>query len=105
VVIELKRGSFTPEYAGKVNFYLAAVDRQVKHPSDNQTIGIILCETKSTVKVEYALSDIQKPIGVASYQFTTSLPDELKDQLPDVTALEASLQKVKESIETGEETQ
>src|SRR5260370_13793835 len=70
VVIELKRGSFKPEYAGKVNFYLTAVDKQVKHPSDNSTIGIILCETKSEVKVEYALSDIQKPIGVASYQFT-----------------------------------
>ncbi len=101
VVIELKRGSFKPEYAGKVNFYLTAVDKQVKHPSDNSTIGIILCETKSEVKVEYALSDIHKPIGVASYQFTTSLPDELRDQLPDVKQLEKSLREVKESIEEG----
>jgi len=99
VVIELKRGDFKPEYAGKVNFYLTAVDKQRKHPSDNPTIGIILCETKNEVKVEYALSDMKKPIGVASYQFTTSLPDELKEQLPDVKQLEKSLQEVKKSIE------
>jgi|SRR5882762_484052 len=105
VVIELKRGDFKPEYAGKVNFYLKAIDEQIKHKDDKPTIGIILCETKNKVTAEYALSDIQKPIGVASYQFTTSLPDELKDQLPDVKELEASLQKVKKSIEEGEGTQ
>jgi Uncharacterized conserved protein len=103
VVIDLKKGSFKPEHAGKMNFYLVAVDKQIKHPSDNPTIGLILCETKSKVTAEYALTNIASPVGVATYN-TASLPDELKDQLPDVTALEASLQKVKESIE-GEETQ
>jgi len=104
VVIDLKTHDFKPEYAGKMNFYLVAVDKQIKHPSDNPTIGIVLCKTKKTVKAEYALTNLTSPVGVATYQLTTLLPEALKDQLPDATALEASLQKVKESIE-GEETQ
>jgi predicted nuclease of restriction endonuclease-like (RecB) superfamily len=102
VVIELKKGSFKPEHAGKVNFYLVAVDKQIKHPSDNPTIGLILCETKSRVTAEYALTNISSPVGVATYN-TASLPDDLKEQLPDIQQIEASLQKVKESIEEGEE--
>jgi len=99
VVIELKRGAFKPEYAGKMNFYLTAVDRQLKNPSDNATIGLILCKTKNKVMAEYALADIRKPVGIATYQFTTSLPDALKDQLPGVAELEESLK----DIEGGEE--
>ncbi len=102
VVIELKKGSFRPEHAGKVNFYLVVVDKQLKQPSDNPTIGIILCETKSKVTAEYALTNISSHMGVATYN-TASLPDELKDQLPDVKQLEASLQQVKKSIDEIEE--
>ena len=81
-----------------MNFYLVVVDKQIKRPSDNPTIGIILCETKSTITAEYALTNISSPMGVATYN-TASLPDELKDQLPDVKQLEASLQETKKSIE------
>lgn len=102
VVIELKKGSFKSEHAGKMNFYLVVVDKQIKQPSDNPTIGIILCETKSKVTAGYALTNISSPMGVATYN-TASLPDELKDQLPDVKQLEASLQQVKKSIEDGDE--
>jgi len=96
VVIELKRGAFRPEYAGKMNFYLTAVDRQLKHPSDNATIGLILCKTKNKVMAEYALADIRKPVGVATYQFTTSLPDALKDQLPGIEELEEGLKDIED---------
>ena len=96
VVIELKRGEFKPEYAGKMNFYLTAVDRQVKHPSDNPTIGIILCKAKNKIMAEYALADIRKPVGVATYQFTTSLPDALKDKLPGIEELEAGLKDIED---------
>src|SRR2546426_4233916 len=96
VVIELKRGAFKPEYAGKMNFYLTAVDRQLKHPSDNATIGLILCKTKNKVMAEYALADIRKPVGIATYQFTTSLPDALKDQLPGIEELEEGLKDIED---------
>lgn len=93
VVVELKMGAFKPEYAGKLNFYLKIVDHQVKQPGDNPTIGIILCKSKSKTTAEYALSDIQKPIGVASYT-TPSLPADLKESLPDVKVLEESLGQI-----------
>ncbi len=96
VVIELKRGDFKPEYAGKMNFYLTAVDRQIKHSSDNPTIGIILCKAKNKIMAEYALADIRKPVGIATYQFTTTLPDALKDQLPAIADLEEQLKNVEE---------
>jgi len=98
VVIDLKAGDFKPEHAGKMNFYLVAVDEQVKHSDDNPTIGILLCRSKSKVKAEYALRNIQSPMGVATYQFTTSLPEVLKDQLPDIKEIEASLQEIGEDI-------
>jgi YhcG PDDEXK nuclease domain len=68
VVIELKAGSFRPEYVGKLNFYMTAIDRQVKAPEDKKTIGIILCKTKNKVTAEYALANIHNPMGVATYQ-------------------------------------
>ncbi len=98
VVIELKAGSFKPEYAGKLNFYMTAIDRQVKQAEDNKTIGIILCKTKSKVTAEYALSNIQNPMGVATYQTGDTLPDNLKEQLPDIKTLEARLEEVKDEI-------
>lgn len=93
VVIELKTGTFKPEYAGKLNFYLTAVDEQLKQPEDNSTIGIILCKSKNKTTAEYALRDIQKPIGVASYT-TTQLPASLKGQLPDIKELELSIERI-----------
>lgn len=93
VVVELKMGAFKPEYAGKLNFYLKVVDHRVKQPEDSPTIGIILCKSKSKTTAEYALSDMQKPIGVASYT-TSSLPADLKESLPDIKALEESLEQL-----------
>jgi len=96
IVIELKAGSFKPEYVGKLNFYMTAIDRQVRQPEDKKTIGIILCKTKDKVTAEYALSSIQNPMGIATYQTTEALPEDLKDQLPDIKQLEAQLEAVKE---------
>jgi predicted nuclease of restriction endonuclease-like (RecB) superfamily len=99
IVIELKSGSFKPEYVGKLNFYMVAIDRQVKEQEDKKTIGIILCKTKNKVTAEYALSNIQNPMGVATYQTTEALPEDLKGKLPDIKELEARLEEVKEEGE------
>jgi predicted nuclease of restriction endonuclease-like (RecB) superfamily len=82
VAIELKIGEFIPEYVGKMQFYLALLDDYVKMPDENPSIGIILCKTKKKTRVEYALREAKKPIGVASYSVTKKLPKELRDQLP-----------------------
>jgi hypothetical protein len=89
VVIELKAGTFKPEYVGKLNFYMTAIDRQVKTPEDNKTIGMILCKTKNKVTAEYALANIHHPMGVATYQTTEALPEEMQDKLPDIKELAA----------------
>ncbi|MFH1287588.1 MAG: PDDEXK nuclease domain-containing protein [bacterium] len=91
VVIELKTVAFQPEFAGKLNFYVTAVDRQLKSESDRPTIGIIICKTKDKVVVEYALSDIKKPIGVSEYRLTQSLPKKFKSSLPSIKDIEAEL--------------
>jgi hypothetical protein len=93
VVIELKDKEFKPEYTGKLNFYLSAVDDLVKHSSDNPSIGLILCKTKDNVTAEYALRDINKPIGLAEYKLSDALPDEIKTSLPTIEALENALAK------------
>lgn len=82
VVIELKTGKFKPEYAGKLNFYLNLIDRQVKDKSDNPTIGLILCEDKKNITVEYAIEGINKPMGVSGFKLTEKLPEQLKQYLP-----------------------
>ncbi|MFN9625868.1 MAG: YhcG family protein, partial [Planctomycetota bacterium] len=82
VAIELKIGDFQPEFVGKMQFYLTALDRQVRQEDENPSIGIILCKEKSRTIVEYALHDANKPIGVATYETTRTLPKELKGQLP-----------------------
>lgn len=82
VVIELKTGKFKPEYAGKLNFYLNLIDKRVKDESDNPTIGLILCEDKKGITVEYAIEGINKPIGVSQFKLTESLPEKLKKYLP-----------------------
>lgn len=88
VVIELKRGPFKPEYAGKLNFYLNVVDDKLRHPDDNPTIGLILCQDKNEFVAEYALRGIKKAIGISEYELTQSLPDELKSSLPTIEDLE-----------------
>ncbi len=82
VAIELKIGEFQPEFVGKMQFYLTALDRQVRQGDENPSIGIILCKEKNRTVVEYALHDAKKPIGVATYEITKTLPRELKGQLP-----------------------
>jgi predicted nuclease of restriction endonuclease-like (RecB) superfamily len=91
VVIELKAGKFKPEYAGKLNFYLSAVDSQLKHSTDNPSIGLILCKHKDKVEAEYALRDINKPIGISEYMLTQALPKDYQNQLPTVEQLENQL--------------
>jgi len=91
VVVELKKGEFKPEYAGKMNFYCSAVDDLLRHAHDAPTIGMILCQTKDRVFVEYALRDVRKPIGVADYELTRALPTELASSLPSIESLEAEL--------------
>jgi len=93
VVIELKVGEFKPEYAGKMNFYLSAVDDLLRHKDDQPSIGIILCKAKNKVIVEYALRDTRKPIGVSGYKLTETLPRKLKSELPSVEELETSLKE------------
>jgi predicted nuclease of restriction endonuclease-like (RecB) superfamily len=82
VAIELKVGAFKPEYAGKMQFYLSALNDRAKLPDENPSIGIILCKEKSRTIVEYALKDTKKPIGVSTYRLTNKLPRELKKYLP-----------------------
>ncbi|MBI5746038.1 MAG: DUF1016 domain-containing protein [Nitrospirae bacterium] len=91
VVIDLKVGEFQPEYAGKMNFYLSAVDDILRHKDDQPSIGIILCKAKNRVIVEYALRDTRKPIGVSGYKLTETLPKNLKGNLPSIEELETSL--------------
>ncbi len=91
VVIELKMTAFKPEYAGKMNFYLSAVDDLLRHEQDQPSIGIILCKTKNKVVAEYALRDTRKPIGVSSFQLMESLPEKLQGSLPTIEELEAEL--------------
>ena len=93
VVIELKAGEFKPEFAGKLNFYLSAVDDLMRHPDDKPSIGLILCKSKERVIAEYALRDISKPIGIANWRtkLVASLPTELKGQLPTIKEIEKEL--------------
>lgn len=93
VVIELKDKDFKPEYAGKMNFYLSAVDDLIKHETDQPSIGLILCKSKNNVLAEYTLRDMSKPIGLAEYRFTESLPEKLKTALPTIEELEEEFAK------------
>ena len=92
VVIDLKMTAFKPEYAGKMNFYLSAVDDLMRHPQDEPSIGILLCKSKNEVIAEYALRDLSKPLGVAEYQLAEALPEKLEGSLPTVEELEAELE-------------
>jgi predicted nuclease of restriction endonuclease-like (RecB) superfamily len=93
VVIELKVTEFEPEHLGKMNFYLSAVDEQLRHAEDRASIGLILCPVRNSVVVEYALRDTTKPIGVAGYTAGRALPADIRDQLPSPERLEEELRK------------
>lgn len=84
VVIELKTGDFKPEYAGKLNFYLTAVDKILKTEQDAPAIGLLLCKSKNDLIAEYALQDINKPIGVSEYRITEDIPEKFRQQLPSI---------------------
>lgn len=91
VIIDLKRGAFQAGHAGKMNFYLNVADDQLRHETDAPSIGLILCQDKNRVVAEYALRGVSKPIGVAEYELTQTLPRELQSSLPTIEAIEAEL--------------
>ncbi len=94
VVVELKNTAFKPEYAGKLNFYLSAVDDLLRHPDDKPSIGLILCRSKDNVLAEYALRDMTKPIGLADYSLTKILPENLKTALPTIEEIEEEMDEI-----------
>lgn len=104
VVVELKATEFKPEHAGQLNFYLAAMDRQIKAPDDNPTIGLLLCKIQNRLVAEYALSGIDKPIGIAEYELVRTLPENLANRLPTVEQLEEELGNLTEWIDESEAT-
>lgn len=93
VVIELKTTEFKPEYAGKLNFYLSAVDKYIKDENDNPTFGILLCKDKKKVTAELALKDINKPIGVSEYKILSEIPEFLENTLPSIKDIEKRLEE------------
>ena len=92
-------GAFEPEYSGKMNFYVSAIDDILCEPGDNPTIGLILCRSKSKAIVELALKGMEKPIGVASYVLREDLPSELHDSLPTIEQLELEMATIVAEIE------
>ncbi len=91
VVVELKTGEFKPEFAGKLNFYVSAVDDLLASEQDQPTIGMLICKSSHQTIVEYALKDMNKPIGVSEYELTRHLPDTFKSSLPSIEEIEAEL--------------
>lgn len=101
VVIDLKKGPFKPDYAGKMNFYCNVIDDFLKHEADNSTIGLILCQDRERVLAEYSLRSIKKPIGVSQYELTRALPKQLKSSLPTIEQIEAELSTAREPKRTS----
>jgi predicted nuclease of restriction endonuclease-like (RecB) superfamily len=97
VVIDLKKGGFKPEYAGKLNFYCNVVNDRLRHDSDQPTIGLILCQSRDRILAEYSLAGIDKPIGISTYDLTRTLPKSMKSALPTVEQIEAELSDEKDS--------
>ena len=93
IVVELKTGDFEPAYAGQLNFYIKAVDSQLRKDNDHPTVGLLLCKSREKLVAEYALSDIHKPIGVSEYKLTHSLPKKFKSNLPTIKEIEKELSK------------
>jgi predicted nuclease of restriction endonuclease-like (RecB) superfamily len=101
-VFELKVGAFEPEYAGKLNFYLAAVNRTMCTSVEGSSIGVLLCESRSGTIVEYALENTNQPIGVATYHVTRDLPGNLRDEVPSIEDLEEVVSKLRVEAEAHE---
>ncbi len=95
VVIELKVTDFIPEYAGKLSFYLSVANDILRHPTDNPTIGLLICKNKNNVIAEYSLKNINQPIGVTEYQLTRLFPEEFKSSLPTIEEIETELKNSK----------
>ncbi|MDR1748787.1 MAG: PDDEXK nuclease domain-containing protein [Spirochaetaceae bacterium] len=102
IVVELKNTAFKPEYTGQLNFYLSAVDNTLRKAGDNRTIGLLLCKEKNNIIVEYALQEINRPIGVSEYQLTEYLPKELENALPSVEDIEKRVRAKYELSDEGE---
>ena len=100
VVVELKTTKFKPEFAGKLNFYITAVDKELKDKNDNPTIGILVCKSKNNTVVEYTLNSVNSPIGVSEYKLFKELPSELKNALPSIEEIESELEKIKVQSES-----
>lgn len=94
VVIELKTGHFEPEFAGKLNFYVTAVDKQMREENDNATVGMIICKDKNKIIAEYSLTDLHKPLGISSYELKKILPENLRSHLPSIEDVEKELKKL-----------
>ncbi len=93
VVIELKVKGFKPEYAGKLNFYLSAVDEVLKSENDNATIGILLCKERNKIEAEYALRGMSQPIGIAEFKLSKAIPKNIKSELPTIEEIELATTK------------
>ena len=98
--IELKTGDFQPEYAGKLSFYISAIDGTMRTPVDGPTIGLLLCESRSGPIVEYALQNLVQPIGVSTCRVTRELPEPVREELPSVEDLQDVVKKLHSEIET-----
>ncbi|WP_315875463.1 PDDEXK nuclease domain-containing protein [Acaryochloris marina] len=94
VVIELKMTAFKPEYSGKMNFYVAAVDDLLRSPGDQPTIGLILCKSKNQTIIEYSLRDMNQAIGVSTYHLGDQLPLSVQDKLPPIEVLQEQLEQI-----------
>ena len=94
VVVDLKRGPFKAEFAGKMNFYCNVVDDRLRHADDQPTVGLILCQDKNRIVAEYALQGVKKAIGVSEYELTRALPKKFRSSLPSVEEMETELTKL-----------
>ena len=92
IVVELKTVKFKPEFAGQLNFYVSAVDGEIKEANDNPTLGLLICKSKNDTVVEYSLQRIDSPIGVSAYELTQVLPEEFKSSLPSIEEIEAEFE-------------
>jgi predicted nuclease of restriction endonuclease-like (RecB) superfamily len=100
VAIEFKKGKFTPEHAGKMNFYLSVLNDKVKTTDENPSIGIIICKEKNRTTVEYALQEMNQPIGVTTYKVTPVLPKDYKKYLPSPETIISSLENLFNDVPT-----
>jgi len=105
VVVDLKMRAFKPEFSGRMNFYLSAIDDLLRHSTDQPSIGVILCKSKNKIVAEYALRDLRKPVGVSEYKLTASLPKQLQRSLPSIRDLEAELKRQDREFESNARAQ